>query len=190
LPGTAADAKLPRVARSTLHPDIRASSRRDPFSAAPAAAEKSSFVPFAAMSRLLNKLREDRQWLFNRPTAEGPGSLAAHTAPAPAALGQTLTLHATYLHPNERLAVIDNRIYAEGDRVAVAGGAAKPCTLDRVERDRVVLHYRGETVVLTYPQPTRQSPRAALLSESPTSPNTPRADLEAIQQDLLQTIEG
>lgn len=188
----APDAKLPRVARSVLSPEIRESSRRDPFQTAPDEAETSSFVPFAAMGRLLNKLREDRQWLGQRQTADSTALLAEHAVPEPSALSKRLTLNATYLHPTERLAVIDNRIYVEGDEVPVTGAADQPCTLKRVRRDRVVLQYRGETVVLAYPQPTPAPPQSETTAAPPTPLPHPTTELdpEMIRSELSRMLQG
>jgi hypothetical protein len=162
-----------------LNPEIREASGRDPFQSAPdpavdGAETESAFVPIAALGRLFHKLREDRQWLVNRKTTDATDLLEQHAAPDPSALSHTLTLQATYLHPDERLAVIDHRIYAEGDRVAVAGAAGEPCTLKRVQRDQVVLHYRGQTVVLAYPQPARSPERGASPPVTPTNDPTHR----------------
>jgi hypothetical protein len=152
------------------------------------------------MGRLLNKLREDRQWLGQRQTADSTALLAGRTVPEPSALSKRLTLNATYLHPTERLAVIDNRIYVEGDELPVTGAADQPCTLKRVRRDRVVLQYRGETVVLAYPQPTPAPPQsettAAPQSETTAAPPTPlphpttELDPEMVRDELMRMLQG
>jgi hypothetical protein len=128
------ETKLPRIARNVLDPEIRKPSQRDPFHAKPdekaeQADQQAAFAPLAAMGKLFQKIKEDRQWLADRQAARAASRLPSAVPATPDELSKSLRLQATYLRLDERLAVINDRIYAEGEDVPLPGPDRSSCTV-------------------------------------------------------------
>jgi hypothetical protein len=164
------ETKLPRIARNVLDPEIRKPSQRDPFQVkADQADQRATFAPLAAMGKLFRKIKEDRQWLADRQAARATTRLPSDVPATPDELSKSLRLQATYLRLDERLAVINNRIYAEGEDVALPGSDKLSCTVQHVLSDRVILDIRGETVNLAYPAALGSAKR----DQPPNTPTIP-----------------
>jgi hypothetical protein len=75
-------------------------------------------------------------------------------------------LNATYIHGERRLALISNRIYAEGEELKSQSSTASPLTVARIYPDKVLLRRDGVTLELKYVTPASRpadgasSPRA------------------------------
>jgi hypothetical protein len=78
----------------------------------------------------------------------------------------SLVLNGTYVRGDHRVAVINQAVYAEGDRVKLADHAGVRCDLNRVDIDRVVLELEEGIAELEYPSldPSKPAPNA----DSPT----------------------
>jgi hypothetical protein len=61
-----------------------------------------------------------------------------------------LALGAIYIQGDRRVALINDRVYAQGERLAISASAAEPCIVSQISADRVLLLYRGQTVELEY----------------------------------------
>lgn len=88
-------------------------------------------------------------------TKEAAGKQAAGTSrestPAPAQRhADGLVLRGTYLRAERRLALINERFYAEGQTLPAGKNAETGLLVTRIEADRVLLQASGETVELKY----------------------------------------
>jgi hypothetical protein len=132
-------AAMPEVAAERLTPQIAPPPKRDPFRAAD--------DPDAKQSR--RSLGVGKNQKSKTLAAKAPA--AARGAPAAAADPLAgLTLGATCLVDRQRLAVIDGKIYGEGDKLAGAKGSALPWTIVRILPYKVILSRQGKEAELTY----------------------------------------
>jgi hypothetical protein len=122
------DENLPRIEPSRLRPEIRTPSQRDPF--CPAAAKPDVAVQEAVME--------------SEPEADSAAT------PDPRQVVKQLTLKATYLSDRRRIALINERVYEEGDLIPTPGSAGGILKLSQVRSDRVVLEVQGQPVELGY----------------------------------------
>jgi hypothetical protein len=82
---------------------------------------------------------------------------------------QGLTLNATFLRGNTQMAVIDGRIYQQGQHLLNADDEPSPLFISQVVSNQVILRDRSRRYVLAYPdplahaepEPPPQSPQAA-----------------------------
>jgi hypothetical protein len=126
------------------------------------------------------------------------GAQAAATAsdPAPASSSQeapraddatrvaSLRLHATYTRGGQRLALINEQIYGEGDTIVTRSRALGRCQLSHVLHDRVILLMGGRTVVLAFPPLGSEAPQA---SPPPGPAVTPPSDRAAASTFVAPT---
>ena len=127
--GTAAEGrgKLPEVTAAMLRPALGAPAARDPFA-----------LPQAARAAVTAK-----------PLA-GPAVKAADTGADTAKLLGRLALHATYIHGQRRVAVINGEVYAEGEPLRADGATAAPFVVGSICPHKVLLRHLDETVELCY----------------------------------------
>ncbi|NQT13396.1 MAG: hypothetical protein HQ582_11640 [Planctomycetes bacterium] len=151
----AEEAALPEITQALLSPTINSVCQRDPFqptSLGDTASEKDT-VP-----------AEPPDNATELPAAESPPTRpiyappTASTEPAPevliAQVLRQLALNATYIQGDRRVAVINGRIFREGDVLARCGSSKEPCTVQRVFRDRVRIQYRGRNTEFGYRGPS------------------------------------
>jgi hypothetical protein len=136
----------------------------------PAAKSKSSAKSAAPLASLLNPrpAGDVRADLFEIPkivgpavakkpatsTSAGQAAAAKKTASARSDDLKSFVLTGTYVAGGRRIAVINGSLYAEGETITSAGPKAKSapvvCTVLRVEIDKVVLSFQGQTKELRY----------------------------------------
>lgn len=127
---------LPRITRSQLSPEVQPASERDPFR--PVAAEKA----------------DSPQGEESPPSSPLPvQEKAAEQQKDITEILSGLVLGATYVQGDRRVALINGRVYQEGERLAIATPLAEPCVVAGISADRVLLLHRGRTVELIYPDP-------------------------------------
>lgn len=125
---------LPRIAGSLLSAAIEPASDRDPFQ--PPAARAPDPLP-------------SRRPTAPPPHPEGPRPKAP-VEDTSANILAGLALGAIYIQGDRRVALINDRVYAQGERLAISASAAEPCIVSQISADRVLLLYRGQTVELEY----------------------------------------
>lgn len=129
---------VPQIADSRLSPDIKPGSQRDPFQKLgsnetnPAEAESSPKSPASPAS-------VEEQPPSDEQIADVLGRLA---------------VEATFIHGPRRLALIDGRLYEEGDPLAISRSLANACVVAQISADGVLVRHPGGTVGLTYRDPT------------------------------------
>ena len=112
-----------------------------------------------------------------REAARPPQNPAARRARGkpPADPLSSLTLSATSILAEQRLAVINGRIYAERERLKSNDPSAPPCVVARILPDRVILECEGRTATLSYANVVRarksETEPAALPSHPGTAPS-------------------
>jgi len=140
---------------------------------APAKKSKSAAKSAEPLTNLLNPkpAGDVRADLFEIPKAVGPAvakkSTSTSTSQAAAAKKsasshsddlKNFALSGTYVAGGRRFAVINGSLYAEGEQITSAGPKAKTapaiCTVLRVEIDKVVLGFQGQTKELHYADPS------------------------------------
>ncbi len=85
------------------------------------------------------------------PTTAGPGQEEPATQRSIAEVLSSLALNATYIQGNQRLAMIDGRVYRQGEPLAIPGeSVTEPCVVARIAADKVLIRHRGQTVELKY----------------------------------------
>jgi hypothetical protein len=97
----------------------------------------------------------------------------------------SLVLNGTYVRGDHRVAVINQAVYAEGDRVKLADHAGVRCNLNRVDIDRVVLELEEGIAELEYPglDPPKPAPNSA----SPAPANSPKPEPAAKRKPQTTT---
>ncbi len=148
----------PELAVSLLAPPAAPAPSRDPFNLK-AAAPKKSPVTRATQS----------DGGPRKGAATGQGT-APHQKPRPAASG--LTLSATLLRGERRVALINGKFFTEGDPLkdVTAGGV----TLARVYPDRVLLRQGEETVELKFSDRSESKTSSPGVAKPATKPAGPR----------------
>ena len=141
---------------------------------APATKPKTSPKSTVPLATLLNPTPagDVRADLFEIPKVVGPAiakkpasstsaSRASATKNAASAQNSDLksfVLSGTYVAGGRRFAVINGALYTEGERITSAGRGDKVgpdiCTVSRVEIDKVVLSFQGQTKELHYADPS------------------------------------
>lgn len=91
-----------------------------------------------------------------------------------AAIAQGVRLSATSLGANCRLAMLNDRLYAEGDTITVPESVPGPIVLTRVRQRSVSLRYPGGTIVLSFPSTGSGEGRArpAVVAAAPAKPKS------------------
>lgn len=149
------DARLPEITEALLSPAINPVCQRDPFQPT---------CPGDTVSEEDKGPAEPPDKAMEPPPAESPPPRAIYatptvpTGPTPevliAQVLRQITLDATYIQGNRRVAVINGRIFREGDVLARCGSSKEPCTVQRVFRDRVRIQYRGRNTEFGYRGPS------------------------------------
>ena len=63
---------------------------------------------------------------------------------------RSLALSATYVQGDRRLALIDGRIYKQGDRLKISGATSEPFIVTEISAQKVLIQQGGRTVELRY----------------------------------------
>lgn len=145
--------KPPEVARTLLAPTLAPVPQRDPFGmTAPTPAKESPST--------------------KPPPSANPPAAAIARADLTSLLSG-LTLNATLIRGSRRVALINGRSYAEGDKLTGSGSTTSACVVARVYPDKVVLDRQGQTVELKYANTSSKSasslPAKATAKTSPAS---------------------
>ena len=74
-------------------------------------------------------------------------------AQEPVDILKSLALDATFLHGDRRLALINGRVCAQGESLAISDAAAWPCVVAGISADKVLIEHQGRTVELKYRDP-------------------------------------
>ncbi len=119
-----------QVTAALLSPSVAPALKRDPFKSA------KSNGPVASTSP--------------RSTANKPGTAAKAVAAPIAGPPITLVLNGTYVRGNQRIAVINGTVYAQGEQISVEHASVENCSVARVDVDKVVLNFNGATAELRY----------------------------------------
>ena len=120
--------ELPRIERRALHPEISPLSQRDPFE-----------------QRKVEPAPEENPDAIE-PVVEAP----AEPVFDPRSVLSSLRLHATMVGTDYPVAMINGRVYSEGERIALQGLPELHCRLQRVRADRVVLEIEKEEFEIIY----------------------------------------
>ncbi len=90
-------------------------------------------------------------------SAAASGGIAGHGGPASGTNSEdglsSLTLNATYIQGNRRLALIDGQVYEQGESLAISDSMPGPCIVARISADKVLIRHRDQTVELKYGSP-------------------------------------
>jgi hypothetical protein len=97
----------------------------------------------------------------------------------------SLVLNGTYVRGDHRVAVINQAVYAEGERVKLADQAGARCNLHQIEIDRVVLELEAGIAELTYPD--LDPPKPASSAASPAPAGAPRPEPAAERKPRATT---
>jgi hypothetical protein len=154
----ATEAKLPRIERKLLHPELSPPSERDPFlqpkPAPPPASEKVAAV------------KETKE----EPTID------------PRTLLPSIRLDATM--PGSRpMAVINGQIVSAGERIVLKDASDVPCRLQRVLADGVVVQFEHEAFLIGYlDASTGGAERAADPQDSDATGNDPPTGIPSVDE--------
>jgi hypothetical protein len=93
------------------------------------------------------------------PRPASPGTATSGEAPNQAAeielnvdrIAARMKLQATYIQGDRRLAVINGRLYNQGDQMPVSGSPAESCQVKKISAYSVVIGYRGRAAEVGYP---------------------------------------
>jgi hypothetical protein len=88
----------------------------------------------------------------------------------------SLVLNGTYLRGDHRVAVINQAVYAEGERVKLADHAGVRCNLNQVDIDRVVLELDEGIAELSYPDMNPPTPAPDTASPPPATAPAPAGE--------------
>lgn len=125
--------ELPRITDPLLSPDVEPTAPRDPFR--PVHQEKTDSL--------------EREPLPTPPPAQPK-------PPAEDQIRETLSglvLGATYIQGDRRAALIDGRVYRQGEPLELSTPTPEPCVVAGIFPDKVLILHRGRTVEVTYPDP-------------------------------------
>jgi len=121
---------LPRITGTLLSPAVEPASARDPFQ------PPQTSQPAPPPSR--------------KPTAPPPEQPKPPAEARATDVLAGLSLGAIYIRGDRRVALINDRVYAQGERLDISASAAEPCTVAEISADKVLLLHRGQTVELKY----------------------------------------
>lgn len=142
---------VPILSKRLLSPLVKPAVNRDPFDVVKAAALGGLQQELAAATRGGNPL---------------DGTPQASAAPAP----PSLVLTGTYRRGNERMTIIDGKIYRLGQTLDSESSSAGWKVIE-ILTDHVVLERKGKTKVITYPDPAA-SPRPSDPAAAAPSPGS------------------
>ena len=140
-------AAMPEIAPAQLLPRILPPPARDPFlpAGAPVASLSKSAKP-AKPAKTVPALAAGSKGVITSRSVSATGG-KPHTSTDP--LGG-LKLTATSILADQRLAVINGRIYAERERIKSKDPSAPPCVVARILSDCVLLECDGRMAILSY----------------------------------------
>ena len=178
-------AALAEITSAQLVPHILPPPKRDPFRTVDKAVARSSQPTKAAA----------KQAAGGKAATAAKSAAAAGGSPDPfsgLALNATSILAAGTQYPGSRLAVINGRIYVEGERLRNKDPSAPPCVVASILCDRVLLECAGRTATLGYANvvhakakhaggPAAPAGRDATSGGSAPSPQSPAELIGAIR---------
>ena len=144
-PDTNRPVKEARVTAALLSPDAALQLSRDPF--ASAADSNVSAAPGSAAGK---------------PSAPSKAAVAPITGPP-----STMILNGTYVRGNQRIAVINGALYAQGEQIPPEDASVENCSVVRVDVDKVVLNFNGAPAELRYTNLAAWEPSIASQSTAP-----------------------
>ncbi len=168
-PPAAAKSDMPKIEAKWLSPSF------------PPASPRNLFQPVIPESLVAAAKTADEAKLRLAKQAE----IEAKKRDASRALLEGWTLGATMMHGARRGAVVNGKIYLEGQTIPPPGPGGEPLSLFRVERDRVVMlrAKRTDEVVLVYAPPAKADGPAKALGPRPPEKTAPKASHRARQVD-------
>jgi hypothetical protein len=148
-PGGQKAAAMPEITTSQLSPYIGPPPARDPFRAAGEPVAVAAKPVKAAPAKIVPAK------IAPASIAGSKGAAAARSVAAAGGKPKTdplsgLALSATSIFAEQRLAVINGRIYSERERLKSKDPSAPPCVVARILPDRVLLECEGQTATLSY----------------------------------------
>lgn len=173
-PGTEKERKLPEIAASVLKPKIEPYPGRDPF----------GMIGNVDIFKVL-QAAENKKDAAQPASATGTKTLtvngehvAAETTKVPASTQDlearrkaaeielkvalnSVALNATYLHGENRVAVINNLLFAKGETLDKANLSVRSIKVSEIYPHKVVLEREGQTIELGYPDIASKSDPAA-----------------------------
>jgi hypothetical protein len=160
---------LPRITSSLLSPTVEPVPKRDPFQPPPAIRAD----PPGSKKPEIKKLAASSPHPQAGPRQAGASDQANAQRPGTDVV-KTLVLEAIYIQGDRRVALINDRVYAQGEPLAISDPAAEPYIVAQISPDKVLLLHRGQTVELPY---AGGDPRAhARPARSPTKAAMPTND--------------
>ena len=127
------EAQLPRIERRAVRPEISAPSQRDPFQ-----------QPKSEPDQPMEVAQLD-------PASKAPPRPLFD----PRTILSSLRLDATMVGTDHPVALINGRVYSEGERIALKDLPKLHCRLRRIRADRVVLEIEKEEFEIIYSQPSK-----------------------------------
>ncbi len=137
----------PKITTELLAPQIAPASSHDPFR--PEAETEQSSENDAAASSGEDQIKLEVVGEGGGPPVKAPDEVFA-----------SLTLDATCIQGDRRVALIDGRVYAEGELLAIPGSATEPWVVAEVSPHHVLLWHRGQIWKLEYRNTSPASSRA------------------------------
>jgi hypothetical protein len=153
----------PQVLHALLAPAIASEPSRDPF-----------HIVGTAPSLGAPK---EREAAGTKASGDSP-STPKNAAPQKDAAGvpKGLTLSGTYLAGNRRAALINGRLWEQGQRLELSKNAAEPWVLAEVSPFGVVIASGGKSFELKYPGPEERPAGTAKIAEAAAPPPAKRAE--------------
>jgi hypothetical protein len=160
--GTQKNDNLPKISAEAISPKISPPPQRDPFEASGEKPAKQANNTPPSQGR--NPKQTSAAGAANAaisisgqqpktPPANSTGNAAAKTSQNVSNASKetpALSLYATSIYGNQRLTMINNRIYQEGETLQPVNPADPPCMIAKVLADRVILESQGKTIELLY----------------------------------------
>ncbi|MFO0956838.1 MAG: hypothetical protein U0800_05140 [Isosphaeraceae bacterium] len=155
-------AKPATLDASVLHPDFRDPAPRNPFVGPPA-------------------LRASKKGALEESNSAPPEAVDREPV-------GSWRLGATLVGGRNKAAVVDGRVYREGEFLLDKGGKAGPWKLAMVQAERILLTNRAgsRTLVVRFPERTYPDPKA----KGNSRPTKPAQAVEQAGEDLLRELAG
>jgi len=141
----------PAIAASVLMPALEPAPDRDPFRAVP--------PPKVVARESIPPVHDDADAESDSDTGTEAGR---ESEPDRLESLGPLALNATFVRGDQRVALINGRVYAAGDPLADSGASTTPFVVSEIFADKVVIERKGQTTELAYPGLTATSQSSSL----------------------------
>jgi hypothetical protein len=129
----------PAIAASLLMPPIDPAPGRDPFRVAP----RAPTIAEVSMAPAHDDAQTESQ---ASPPIDSTDDSDTGTTESPG----MLALSATFVRGDQRVALINGRVYSPGDPLADSGSSTVPFVVSEIFADRVVIERKGQTTEVSY----------------------------------------